>query len=164
MKSAEAQPLEIKQTLPDEEATLRLGAQLAAGVEPCLKIYLTGDLGAGKTTLARGLLRALGVSGRIRSPTFALVESYNPSSLYLYHFDFYRFQDPREWQDAGFRDIFAGNAICIVEWPEKAETLLPPPDVRITLEHLGHSRIAYLVGLTERGKRCLATLNPFEPR
>ena len=90
-------------------------------------VLLHGDLGAGKTTLVRHLLRALGVQGRIKSPTYAVVEPYDtPSGLALWHFDFYRFDDPREWEDAGFRDIFASPGLKLAEWPEKAAALTPP--------------------------------------
>ena len=119
--------------LADETATMALGAALAAVLRPGVCIYLSGDLGAGKTTLIRGLLRALGVQGRVKSPTYTLVELYVISTLNLYHFDFYRFHDPEEWNEAGFRDLFNGTNICLVEWPEKAGSLLPPPDLRVSL-------------------------------
>ena len=93
----------LKTNLPDEQATLALGAAVGDALEPGLVIYLSGELGAGKTTLARGLLRRLGHQGAVKSPTYALVEVYEVSRLHLHHFDFYRFQDPREWIDAGFR-------------------------------------------------------------
>src|SRR5215218_3925255 len=96
----------LKTFLPDEAATLALGAALAHSLEPGLVIFLRGELGAGKTTFARGILRALGHTGPVRSPTYALVEVYEVSRLHLHHFDFYRFADPREWIDAGFRDTF----------------------------------------------------------
>jgi tRNA threonylcarbamoyladenosine biosynthesis protein TsaE len=94
-------------------------------------IALHGDLGAGKTTLVRHLLRALGVQGRIKSPTYAVVEPYELPGLDAWHFDFYRFEDEKEWEDAGFRDIFAGPGLKLAEWPEKAGTLLPPADLDI---------------------------------
>ncbi len=119
--------------LPDEAATMVLGASLAAKLAPGDVIYLAGDLGAGKTTLTRGLLRALGWEGRVKSPTYALVELYVISTLNLYHFDFYRFRDPQEWHEAGFRDLFSAANICLVEWPEKAEGLLPSADLELTL-------------------------------
>ncbi len=116
---------------PGEAATLELGARLASvAAQPGLMIYLSGELGAGKTTLVRGCLRALGYRGRVKSPTFTLVELYRLSRLDLHHFDFYRFNDPREWMDAGFRDVFGGANVCLVEWPEKAGSQLPRPDLR----------------------------------
>ncbi len=119
--------------LANETATLNFGRQLAAQLMPGLVIFLHGDLGAGKTTLVRGVLRGLHYSGRVKSPTYTLVESYNASSLYLYHFDLYRFKDEREWLDAGFNEIFSADNICLVEWPERAENLLPSADVNIHL-------------------------------
>lgn len=120
--------------LPDESATQALAAALAA--QPAIRnacIELHGELGAGKTTLVRHLLRALGVQGRIKSPTYAVVEPYEVPGLDIWHFDFYRFSDPREWEDAGFRDIFASPGLKLAEWPEKAAGLLPPADLALTL-------------------------------
>lgn len=97
-------------------------------------ITLHGDLGAGKTTLVRHLLRALGVSGRIKSPTYAVVEPHECAAMSVWHFDFYRFDDPREWEDAGFRDIFASPGLKLAEWPEKAAALTPPADIAIHIE------------------------------
>jgi len=99
-------------------------------------IELRGDLGAGKTTLVRHLLRALGVEGRIKSPTYAVVEPYELARFNAWHFDFYRFQDPREAMDAGFRDIFASPGLKLVEWPEKATGALPRADLVIEIEVL----------------------------
>lgn len=142
-------------TLPDENATLALGAALAARITPGLVIYLYGNLGAGKTTLVRGLLRALGHTGRVKSPTYTLVEPYELPGLTLHHYDLYRMNDPREWLDAGFRDDFSGTIACIVEWPEKAAGLLPKPDVEIRIEMEGDGRRAKLSGLTAPGREAL---------
>ena len=98
-----------------------------------LVVLLEGDLGAGKTTLVRHILRALGVTGRIKSPTYAVVESYVTPCVQVWHFDFYRFNDPQEWEDAGFRDIFASYGLKIAEWPSKAQGMLPTADWVITL-------------------------------
>ena len=142
--------------LADEAATLALGPRLGLALRPGLKVYLRGELGSGKTTLVRGALRALGYRGRVKSPTFALVEVYRVSSLYLYHFDFYRFENPQEWRDAGFREHFAGPGVCLVEWPERAGGLLPAPDLSVTLEHEhGDGRIARLRSGSEQGNQCL---------
>lgn len=116
----------------DELATQVFAAQLAA--RPAIAnafIALHGNLGAGKTTLVRHLLQALGVQGRVKSPTYAVVESYELPRMTAWHFDFYRFGDPREWEDAGFRDIFASPGLKLVEWPEKAAALLPVADLDI---------------------------------
>lgn len=117
-------------------------------------IALHGDLGAGKTTFVRHLLRALGVQGRIKSPTYAVVEPYE---LPAWHFDFYRFKDPREWEDAGFREIFAGPGLKLAEWPEKAGTLLPPADldIHITLGEDGRRHVRLLPN-TARGRELLS--------
>ena len=149
--------------LPDEAATLALGATLAAmlqcQVAPGALIYLSGDLGAGKTTLSRGLLRGLGFAGRVKSPTYTLVELYVVSRLNLYHFDFYRFGEPEEWQEAGFRDLFNETNICLVEWPEKAGELLPPPDLKITLNStLAQGREARIEAASLRGRQILSVL------
>ncbi len=121
-------------------STLMLGANLAGFLSPGLTIFLSGDLGAGKTTLVRGLLRGLGFAGRVKSPTYTLVESYTVSSLYLYHFDLYRFKHEQEWLDAGFDEMFDGRNICLVEWPERAMNLLPRADVEINLALEGEGR------------------------
>src|SRR3954465_4784748 len=106
--------------LADEAATLALGARLAAGAMPGRVLHLRGDLGAGKTTLVRGLLGALGHTGRVKSPTYTLVEVYTLSRLNFYHFDFYRFKHSSEWLASGFRDYFNPQSVCVVEWPERA--------------------------------------------
>lgn len=119
----------------DETATQSFAQWLAR--QPQLGaalITLEGELGAGKTTLVRHLLRALGVNGRIKSPTYAVVEPYELEGLTIWHFDFYRFSDPREWEDAGFRDLFAGAGLKLVEWPEKAAGVLPCPDLTIHID------------------------------
>jgi tRNA threonylcarbamoyladenosine biosynthesis protein TsaE len=144
--------------LPDEDATLALGAAMSGCLAPGLVVYLRGELGAGKTTLARGVLRGLGYAGRVKSPTYTLVELYTFSRLDLHHFDFYRFQDPREWIDAGFRETFNGRSVSLIEWPERAGELLPPADVEIGLESSGSGRNASLRSSSPKGDRCLACL------
>lgn len=119
---------------PDELATQAFAGRLAqhANIGQAF-IALHGNLGAGKTTLVRHLLQALGVRGRIKSPTYAVVEPYELPGMHVWHFDFYRFADPREWADAGFRDIFASPGLKLVEWPEKAGAALPTADLDITI-------------------------------
>ena len=104
-----------------------------AAIRNCY-IELQGDLGTGKTTLVRHLLRALGVTGRIKSPTYAVVEPHEAGDLAIWHFDFYRFNDPQEWEDAGFRDIFASPGLKLAEWPNQAAGRLPTPDLTIAIE------------------------------
>ena len=117
-----------------EDATQRFAESLATAPDLTHAfIALHGDLGAGKTTLVRHLLHALGVTGRIKSPTYAVVEPYELPEINIWHFDFYRFADPREWEDAGFRDIFASPGLKLAEWPEKAGAMLPCADMDITI-------------------------------
>lgn len=122
---------------PDEGAAQDFAAALARA--PGLmnaSIELHGSLGAGKTTLVRHLLRALGVAGRIKSPSYTVLESYEVAAGEISHFDFYRFNDPREWEDAGFREVFTRPGLKLSEWPEKAAGMLPLPDLRIRLQAL----------------------------
>ena len=121
-------------------------------------VHLDGDLGAGKTTLVRALLRKLGYVGPVKSPTYSLVEVYVVSSLYLYHFDFYRFESPEEFVDAGLGDYFHGDAICLVEWPEKACGCAPPPDLVFRYVFAGDGRIVQAHATSEKGALCLSTL------
>jgi tRNA threonylcarbamoyladenosine biosynthesis protein TsaE len=141
--------------LPDEAATLALGARLARGLAPGLIVTLDGDLGAGKTTLVRGLLRALGDAGPVKSPTYTLVELHAVSGLDLYHFDFYRFNHPDEYLDAGLDEYFSGQGVCLVEWPALAEPHLPSPDLAIRLTVRDGGRDAQLRAAGERGWQCL---------
>jgi tRNA threonylcarbamoyladenosine biosynthesis protein TsaE len=148
----------VTRHLATEAETLALGATLAAGLHPGMVVYLIGDLGAGKTTLARGILLALGVKERVKSPTYTLVEPYTISSLYLYHFDFYRLNYPDEWVDAGFREYFNSDAVCLIEWPDKAGGQLPAPDVTIDLAVAGDGRNITISATTEAGENCLRRL------
>ena len=150
--------MQITRHLTTEADTLGLGAALAVGLNPGMIVYLEGELGAGKTTLARGVLHALGVTDRVKSPTYTLVEPYTISSLYLYHFDFYRLKYPDEWIDAGLREYFNESAVCLVEWPEKARGQLPAPDVTIELAVAGNARSTTISAETEAGRNCLMRL------
>ena len=144
--------------LPDEAATMALGNRLALVIEPGLYVALSGDLGSGKTTLTRGILRGLGYQGKVKSPTYTLVEPYNLSKLDLYHFDFYRLNNPQEWLDAGFRDYFEPRTVCLVEWPERGGDLLPVADLKISLSVESSGRRIRIAAETEHGKHCLERL------
>ena len=144
--------------LENEQATLDLGGRLAGGLASGMLVALHGPLGAGKTTLTRGVLRALGFEGRVKSPTYALVELYKLSRLDLYHFDFYRFSNPQELIESGLQEAFNETNVCIVEWPERAESLLPTADVDISLTITDGARSALLMAQTEKGRRCLQQL------
>ena len=159
-------PLIVKNLLwSDESQTRDFARALAARllglpVAGDALIELHGDLGAGKTALVRHLLQALGVTGRIKSPTYAVVETYTlegPTPLNLWHFDFFRFNDPDEWEEAGFRDLFASPGLKLVEWPEKAGPHLPVPDLSLHLEVLdAQSRRVRLQGGTPTGRALIA--------
>ena len=145
-------------TWRSEDDTAAWAQRLAA--QPALTnafITLHGDLGAGKTTLVRHLLRALGVTGRIKSPTYAVVEPHQAPGLAIWHFDFYRFSDPREWEDAGFRDIFASPGLKLAEWPDKAAAMLPTPDLVLRLDvNADDTRTVHLHAGTAAGQALLA--------
>jgi tRNA threonylcarbamoyladenosine biosynthesis protein TsaE len=140
-----------------EDETRSFAAELAR--RPALAnafIELHGELGAGKTTLVRHLLRALGVGGRIKSPTYAVVEPYELPGLAIWHFDFYRFTDPREWEDAGFRELFGGPGLKLAEWPENAAALLPLADLVVSIDvQADDSRAVTLTAQTQRGQELL---------
>ena len=118
--------------------------------------HLHGDLGAGKTSLVRGILNALGHTGRVKSPTYTLLEPYRAGGLDLRHFDLYRLRDEEEWEQAGFRDEFDGHNILFIEWPEKAH--VPPADIEIDIVILQQGRRAIIRGNTATGKACLNQL------
>lgn len=121
-------------------------------------IYLRGDLGAGKTTLVRGVLNALGYAGRVKSPTYTLLEPYEAGGLDLRHFDLYRLHDEEEWEAAGFRDEFDGHNVFFVEWPEKALKLIPQADLEIDFLILARGRNAEIYANTKAGRQCLEQL------
>jgi len=149
--------------LDDEAATLAFGAALGKVIIPNLTIYLHGDLGAGKTTLVRGLLHGLGFTGKVKSPTYTLVEPYEnieaeQGVLNLYHFDLYRFNDEEEWESAGFRDYFNAASVCLIEWPEKAEHILPTPDIDVYFEIKPDGRNVRLVGRSLPAQICVKNI------
>lgn len=152
----------FKAHLHDEAGTAALGAALARALAPGLTIYLHGDLGAGKTALTRALLHAAGHAGHVKSPTYTLSEPYtlqlDGQSVNVIHFDLYRMSSAEEFLDAGFREDFDGRNICIVEWPEKAEPVLPPADLNVYLNVAGSGRDVELQASSELGLSCLHRL------
>jgi len=148
--------------LHDEAGTAALGAALARALSPGLAIYLHGDLGAGKTALTRSLLHAAGHVGTVKSPTYTLSEPYaiqlGGRSISVIHFDLYRMGSPEEFLDAGFREDFNGDNICIVEWPEKADRVLPAADINLFLTVAGNGRDVELQASTALGNSCLQRL------
>lgn len=141
--------------LGEERDTAQIGAALAAALLPGLVIYLEGDLGAGKTTLVRGVLRALGYAEKVKSPTYTLIEPYVVSRLNLYHFDFYRFSFPEEFLEAGLEEYFSGEGACLVEWPDKAAPYIAKPDVKVALVARGTGRLFEVAAATEAGRPCV---------
>lgn len=148
--------------LHEEAGTVALGAALARALQPGLTIYLHGDLGAGKTALTRAMLHTLGHGGHVKSPTYTLAEPYtvfiDGHSVNVIHFDLYRMTSAEEFLEAGFREYFNHQTICIIEWPEKAEAVLPPPDISLSLAVAGEGRDVELQALSDQGVECLNRL------
>ena len=137
--------------LHDETKTELLGAVLSSVCPADTTIYLTGDLGAGKTTMTRGFVRSRGYKGVVKSPTYTLVEEYQTDGVYVYHFDLYRLNDPEELEMMGIRDYFSPSSVRIVEWPSKGEGILPEADLEVNLEIVGTSRNAVIYARNEKG-------------
>lgn len=119
--------------LANEAETIAAGRRFSEKLESGMVVYLHGDLGAGKTTFVRGVLQGLGYAGVVKSPTYTLVEPYNVSRFQLYHFDLYRFNDEEEWYAAGFNEYLNPNSVCLLEWPERAKSILPKADFDVQL-------------------------------
>jgi tRNA threonylcarbamoyladenosine biosynthesis protein TsaE len=150
---------ELKILLSNEKNTLDLGENISTHLFAGLLIFLKGDLGAGKTTLARGLIKGLGHTGPVKSPTYSLIEQYEFDVFTLNHFDLYRFINPNEWLASGFQEYINSYDVTLIEWPEKSAEFLPKPDLEIELLYKNESRIVHINGFTEKGYKCLADLS-----
>lgn len=148
----------ITLSLQDEEAMERFGQRLAQLTQGLGILFLEGDLGAGKTTLSRGIIRGLGHVGPVKSPTFTLVEPYEIGTVRAFHFDLYRLVDPEELEYMGIRDYFDGDALCLIEWPQKGAGFLPKPDLTITISAAVVGRSLQILPQTERGEAWCAVL------
>ena len=149
---------EINLELPDEQASDDFAARLATHLVPALVMTFSGDLGAGKTTIIRSMLRHLGVQSAIKSPTFSLLESYECNDLSIHHFDLYRIHHEEELEYIGFRDYFTQHSICLIEWAENADKVLPDVDIRFKLGIKGAGRELQVIALSAAGKKILARL------
>jgi len=157
---------ELSWYLPDEAATVAAGTNLARALSAdkddrsaAVVMYLQGNLGAGKTTLCRGVLQGLGHIGNVKSPTYTLVEPYALSAGAVYHFDLYRLRDPAEWEYLGVEDYFDEGLLCLVEWPERGHGMVPPPDIQLSLRTEGNGRCLQLEGISARGKKIAAAFS-----
>jgi len=153
-----AEMTELTFQLNNEDETIAVGQKLARHIQAPLTLYLTGDLGAGKTTLSRGLIQGLGHKGAVKSPTYTLVEPYELDGVEVYHFDLYRLNDPEELEFMGIRDYFTDSSLCIVEWPDKGDGLLPDADIHLHLNYVNQGREIQIRALTESGKKLLAAI------
>lgn len=146
----------IERLLESEQELIALAAQFAKNSNRDLVIFLQGDLGAGKTTFARGFLRGCGIEGIVKSPTYTLVEPYQLDDKKMcYHFDLYRLAHGEELEFTGGRDYFDGRSTCLVEWPEKAEGFLPAPDIDCQLEYHPQGRTASFSGVSDKGREVM---------
>ena len=137
----------------------RLGRALAVRLNEGVTVFLLGDLGAGKTTLSRGVLRAFGHSGPVKSPTYTLVEPYLLDDVRVNHFDLYRLGDPEELEYMGIRDYFSSDSLSLVEWPHRGEGFLPQPDITVTVTVSGNGRQLKLQAGTDLGRQVINVIN-----
>ncbi|WP_417598155.1 tRNA (adenosine(37)-N6)-threonylcarbamoyltransferase complex ATPase subunit type 1 TsaE [Oceanospirillum sp.] len=144
--------------LPNEQAQVMFGEKLGRACAGSGVLFLQGTLGMGKTTMTRGILAAYGHQGAVKSPTYTLVEPYETEMAQVYHFDLYRLADPEELEYMGIRDYFDEQALCVIEWPDKGEGILPVPDIELTLTKEGDGRAAALKAYTAKGAEILAQL------
>jgi tRNA threonylcarbamoyladenosine biosynthesis protein TsaE len=138
--------------LKNETETVALGAKIASALQGGEMIYLSGELGAGKTTFVRGLLNALGHLGNVKSPTYTLVEPYSVNGRNIYHFDLYRINDPEELEAMGIRDYCDGESVCLFEWPEQGENVLPAADIVLSLSHCDTGRELKIESKSAKGE------------
>lgn len=144
--------------LPNEAATVAEGERLGKVIAHGAVLYLQGTLGAGKTTLCRGVLRAFGHQGAVKSPTYTLVEPYELAGKTVHHFDLYRLGDPEELEFLGVRDYFAEHSVSLIEWPSRGQGYIPEPDLIVELNAAGEGRKLSIESGTERGVRLLSSL------
>ncbi|QPB43109.1 tRNA (adenosine(37)-N6)-threonylcarbamoyltransferase complex ATPase subunit type 1 TsaE [Rodentibacter haemolyticus] len=154
---------ELTRYIPDEATMLRFGKKLAETIvqyqaERAVILYFNGDLGAGKTTLTRGMVQGLGHKGNVKSPTYTLVEEYNIAGKMIYHFDLYRLADPEELEFMGIRDYFGKNSICLIEWAEKGEGILPPADLLVNIDYYDDARNITLTAQNTLGEQIIQQL------
>lgn len=145
--------------LRDPEATAEIGMALGKAIaDQCLVVYLRGDLGAGKTALCQSILKSYGYRGRVKSPTYTLLEPYELENALIYHFDLYRLADPEELEFIGIRDLAADNALFLVEWPDKGQGFLPAPDIELDMKVQSPGRMLYIQGVSRRGQAVVDSL------
>lgn len=154
---------ELTQYIPDESTMLRFGKKLAETILKChteraVILYFNGDLGAGKTTLTRGMVQGLGFQGNVKSPTYTLVEEYNIAGKMIYHFDLYRLADPEELEFMGIRDYFAKDSICLIEWAEKGDGILPAADLLVNIDYYDDARNITLIAQNALGEQIIQQL------
>jgi tRNA threonylcarbamoyladenosine biosynthesis protein TsaE len=152
----------MQRYLDGEAATVAAGETFGRNIKDGAVVFLHGDLGAGKTTFCRGVLRAFGHLGPVKSPTYTLVEPYEAGSVAVYHFDLYRLGDPEELEYMGVRDYFTSDAVCLVEWPQRGSGFLPRPDLMVSIAQQGAGRVLDTQGMSPRGQKILAQMSEYE--